>query len=186
MSAVPQLGRQSHDYRSFRRQVLERDGYRCVGCGTPEHLEVHHVFPYARFPHLRTNPAYAVTACEECHATIDPSRAAFVAQRHPGRKPISAFAEYQRGKVRHERLRVRIWRLLLLCVYIPVGWGLGWWALQAVTTMPALPLRSALEHSWLLAGGSPDGFAVAWMWGCAITVATGLAVLWQWGSRHRR
>lgn len=30
-------------YRNLHRQVLERDGWRCQGCGSMQRLQVHHM-----------------------------------------------------------------------------------------------------------------------------------------------
>jgi len=61
-----------------REYVLERDGYRCVLCGSDAGLEAHHLT--WRFRGGSDRPKNRVTLCEECHRTItlreDPERAA--------------------------------------------------------------------------------------------------------------
>ena len=37
------------DWRSQRRKALERDGHRCVVCGTGQNVEVHHIRPFRKF-----------------------------------------------------------------------------------------------------------------------------------------
>lgn len=54
--------------RGVRRQILERDGYRCVVCGATDHLEAAHI------NHSKKNPRYndpgnGRTLCTDCHYT---------------------------------------------------------------------------------------------------------------------
>lgn len=57
--------------KKFIRDILLRDGYRCVRCGTakrqPRSLHVHHVSPWAGNADLRFDPDNAVTLCAGCH-----------------------------------------------------------------------------------------------------------------------
>ncbi len=49
----------------IRRQILARDGYRCVVCGSQERLEADHVVPVSRGgPHTVANGR---TLCRPCH-----------------------------------------------------------------------------------------------------------------------
>ena len=55
-------------YRKLHRLVLQRDGWRCQGCGKMRHLEVHHL-------QLRSHggndlEANLVTLCVECHGRV--------------------------------------------------------------------------------------------------------------------
>lgn len=59
--------RKSYKYMKFRKQVLERDGYKCVICGKKHGLDVHHIKTYAKHPELRTITENGVTLCKECH-----------------------------------------------------------------------------------------------------------------------
>jgi len=54
--------------KDVRRYVLERDSYRCVLCGEPEGLEVHHVG--WRFRGGSDRPRNLVTLCKGCHAKV--------------------------------------------------------------------------------------------------------------------
>ncbi|MDE0331476.1 MAG: HNH endonuclease [Nitrospinae bacterium] len=53
-------------WAAFRREIFERDGWRCVKCGGAGRLECHH-------PHKLEHggapfdPANAETLCRECH-----------------------------------------------------------------------------------------------------------------------
>jgi 5-methylcytosine-specific restriction endonuclease McrA len=54
------------EWKSIRRQALERDGYRCTQCGEATRIQVHHVVPY------RYSQSHAienlVTLCRPCHS----------------------------------------------------------------------------------------------------------------------
>jgi hypothetical protein len=57
------------DSRAWRKQVLERDGYRCVKCGGTKRLHAHHLQSWAEAPMLRLDVRNGVTLCEPCHIT---------------------------------------------------------------------------------------------------------------------
>ena len=54
-------------WRSLSTQAKERDHYRCVLCGSPDNLEVHHK-TYARIGNERLSDL--VTLCQRCHGII--------------------------------------------------------------------------------------------------------------------
>lgn len=54
-------------HRKWKRKVLERDGYKCVYCGSTERLEADHLWPSARAPHLRYEVENGQTLCHKCH-----------------------------------------------------------------------------------------------------------------------
>lgn len=56
------------DKKNVRQYVLERDSYRCVLCGKPEDLEVHHIV--WRFRGGSDSPRNLVTLCKECHRKV--------------------------------------------------------------------------------------------------------------------
>lgn len=62
---------QSPEYKNFRRQVFERDGYKCQmpGCKRPttNKLVPHHIKRWADCPSLRMNVNNAITVCNSCH-----------------------------------------------------------------------------------------------------------------------
>ena len=60
-----------NSYFGWRRLVLQRDGYRCVICGSKERLEADHVKPYSRVPELRFDVGNGRTLCHECHKKTD-------------------------------------------------------------------------------------------------------------------
>ena len=53
----------------WRRAVLSRDG-ECKQCGSREHLEAHHVIPWAQCPELRTDIGNGVALCKKCHLQV--------------------------------------------------------------------------------------------------------------------
>jgi 5-methylcytosine-specific restriction endonuclease McrA len=52
-------------YRKLRRQILQRDGWRCQNCGSLRQLEVHHLQPRGRSGEDREENL--VTLCAACH-----------------------------------------------------------------------------------------------------------------------
>jgi hypothetical protein len=61
--------------RQFRFQVLERDQWECVDCGSSKNLQVHHVVTRNECRKsgrldLLTDPDNAVGLCDSCHAEV--------------------------------------------------------------------------------------------------------------------
>ncbi len=61
--------RQSFHYEQFRRNVLKRDKYRCVHCGSKNYLNVHHIKRYSENLTERLKTKNGITLCMECHKT---------------------------------------------------------------------------------------------------------------------
>jgi DEAD/DEAH box helicase domain-containing protein len=60
------------DWNQIRKQIRERDGYKCTNCGLPENgisHHVHHLIPFRMFPEPeRANQIEnLVTLCPDCH-----------------------------------------------------------------------------------------------------------------------
>jgi 5-methylcytosine-specific restriction endonuclease McrA len=63
----PRLKLNLEDYDLLRKQVLGRDGWRCQSCGSPKHLQVHHMQKRSQLGgDLLDN---LITLCISCHAT---------------------------------------------------------------------------------------------------------------------
>ena len=64
----PRLRLDPDSYAKLCRQVLERDGWRCQNCGSPNHLQVHHI----RSRSLLGDDAAEnlVTLCNGCHRQV--------------------------------------------------------------------------------------------------------------------
>jgi 5-methylcytosine-specific restriction endonuclease McrA len=59
-------------YARLRREILERDGWRCQKCGFSGNLDVHHVNPRSALgDDAETN---LITLCRECHKILHRSR----------------------------------------------------------------------------------------------------------------
>jgi 5-methylcytosine-specific restriction endonuclease McrA len=73
--------RNSQDYAEWRKQVFERDGYKCVHCGDDKggNLEADHIKPFSLFPEERLNIENGRTLCKPCHIKT-PTYGARVAQ----------------------------------------------------------------------------------------------------------
>ena len=54
-------------WKALRMAVLERDGFRCKGCGCGGRLEVDHVLPVRTHPDLSYSPANLQALCPPCH-----------------------------------------------------------------------------------------------------------------------
>lgn len=55
--------------KEWRRQVLERDGHKCVQCGSlGPYFHVHHIVPWKKSVKLRFEVSNGQTLCASCHA----------------------------------------------------------------------------------------------------------------------
>ena len=62
------LLRKSIKNRNWRKEVFERDDYRCLDCGERGgKLNADHIYPFAYFPRLRFDINNGQTLCEDCH-----------------------------------------------------------------------------------------------------------------------
>lgn len=57
--------RSSDAKRLWRQTIFERDGHRCVYCGSNEHLTIDHLVPKCRGG--KTTDENCVTACRACN-----------------------------------------------------------------------------------------------------------------------
>lgn len=57
----------SWEYRNWRKQVKERDGHKCVFCGSTKNLHADHIKPYATHEDLRYDLSNGRTLCFDCH-----------------------------------------------------------------------------------------------------------------------
>jgi hypothetical protein len=55
---------QSEDFNKVKQQAFKRDGYKCVACGSTEHILAHHL-TYRNVPH--EDPRDLATLCDRCH-----------------------------------------------------------------------------------------------------------------------
>ena len=63
--------RRSNEYYAYRQAVQQKDGYKCIICGS-HNIEVHHIYPFATHPHDRLNPDTGICICKEHHSTSSP------------------------------------------------------------------------------------------------------------------
>lgn len=52
---------------TWRNKVLERDGHKCVWCGSTQDLEADHIKPKSLYPKLRYDVSNGRTLCWSCH-----------------------------------------------------------------------------------------------------------------------
>ncbi len=64
----------SHQRRTWRKRVLERDGHFCQLCGTTKELEAHHIRGVTLFPHLAGLVENGITYCRQCHDSVHRSK----------------------------------------------------------------------------------------------------------------
>lgn len=57
--------------RKLRSLVFNRDGFRCVECGTSIALEVHHLLAIDTYPEYELDESNCVTLCYGCHLQSD-------------------------------------------------------------------------------------------------------------------
>jgi 5-methylcytosine-specific restriction endonuclease McrA len=58
-------------YNAWRKAVMERDGHRCVICGSDQRLHADHIKPTSRFPELMREVNNGRALCESCHRKTD-------------------------------------------------------------------------------------------------------------------
>ena len=63
--------RHSKEYKAFRKQVLQRDNYKCIKCGETENLQIHHIKPTKDYPELIMDLDNVQTLCLLCHSKTD-------------------------------------------------------------------------------------------------------------------
>lgn len=68
------LNKQGFLYKTWRKKVLERDGYKCQFCGNEKNLIAHHLIDYKRddgqfIVKLMINVDNGQTLCRSCHTS---------------------------------------------------------------------------------------------------------------------
>ena len=66
--------RQTSRYRTWKKKVLERDGYKCQNCGAwnkSVKLQVHHIFKWHLYPKFRYDIRNGIVLCANCHKQYD-------------------------------------------------------------------------------------------------------------------
>ena len=64
--------RQSPDYYLYRQEVMKKDGYQCIVCGSHKNLEVHHIYPFATCPNHRLDFKTGICMCWNHHSVASP------------------------------------------------------------------------------------------------------------------
>ena len=57
-------------YKEWRQKVYERDGYKCIKCGSKEKINAHHIYSYKYYPEKRYDLENGITLCEKCHTKL--------------------------------------------------------------------------------------------------------------------
>ena len=58
-------------YYTWRKRVLERDGCKCVQCGSTERIEVDHIKSNRDYPEHRRDVNNGRPLCRQCHIKTD-------------------------------------------------------------------------------------------------------------------
>lgn len=67
----PHRVRRTREYKEWRWACMERDNFTCRKCGTQDgELQVHHLYPWRRYPHLRFAVSNGHTLCRDCHRPL--------------------------------------------------------------------------------------------------------------------
>jgi len=64
--------RNSRQYEQWKYFVKKRDKFRCVECGSPHNLDVHHIERYSDHIETRIKKLNGVTLCRQCHSKHHP------------------------------------------------------------------------------------------------------------------
>lgn len=67
LRASPRNSGPSPELLHWREQVFQRDGYKCVFCGTTENLEADHIKPKSLYPDLKYDVSNGRALCNPCH-----------------------------------------------------------------------------------------------------------------------
>lgn len=55
------------EYKSWIRDILKRDNYKCKICGSNIKLNAHHIYPKSKYPELVFYEDNGITLCKKCH-----------------------------------------------------------------------------------------------------------------------
>jgi 5-methylcytosine-specific restriction endonuclease McrA len=64
----PRIRLDANTYQVLRKQILERDGWRCLHCGSISGLEVHHI--QRRSQQGEDTDENLISLCSECHRAM--------------------------------------------------------------------------------------------------------------------
>ncbi len=71
ISRTYKTGYYSHQYKTWRTKVFERDGFTCQKCGACGYITAHHIKSFAHYPLLRFELSNGITLCPDCHSLTD-------------------------------------------------------------------------------------------------------------------
>ncbi len=57
------------EWKALRKRALTRDGGVCVACGSTERLQVDHLLPRSRYPHLALDLDNVQVLCIHCNSS---------------------------------------------------------------------------------------------------------------------
>lgn len=65
----------SNKWKNKRQQILERDNYKCVYCGSTDNLQVHHTYYLIYENNEKVKPwnypdGALITLCDNCHKNL--------------------------------------------------------------------------------------------------------------------
>jgi len=81
-------------YKVWRVSVLNRDGCKCVRCGSFKKVQAHHKRPWASYPELRYDISNGETVCLDCHLSIHPFMIKYLNKKHKKRPKSQKHKKY--------------------------------------------------------------------------------------------
>ena len=66
------------EYDVWRKEIYERDNWKCKICGSKEHINAHHIFAGADLPDLRFQIDNGITLCEFHHIQLHKNQSSFI------------------------------------------------------------------------------------------------------------
>ena len=63
--------RMGNKYKEWRKKILEKDGNKCIKCGSIEKLHCHHLIPWKVDQQKRFDVENGIVLCNSCHSKED-------------------------------------------------------------------------------------------------------------------
>lgn len=84
--------RDSALYKEWRKNVYQRDNYKCQYCGSKEKLNAHHLKSWKKYPELRYDINNGITLCEKCHIQLHQQNG-YIDFEEDGQNPPISFSD---------------------------------------------------------------------------------------------
>jgi hypothetical protein len=61
---------EGREYKTWRKKVVDRDGWKCIICESRKNLVAHHIKCYWGYQDLRFDLKNGITLCRSCHTNV--------------------------------------------------------------------------------------------------------------------